>query len=121
MLPREGDTPHCASVDSPETPAKQSVGTVDGEGETPRAGRSSFLKVPLVSPGSAVFDADGEQLGTVSEVSGDRFHVSTRRSEFWIPYDWILLAHPRTVTVKAHRKDLWRFRNTRSSRWLRPA
>jgi hypothetical protein len=79
------------------------------------------LNLPLVSPGSAVFDADGEQLGTVSEVSGDRFHLSTRRSEFWIPYDWVLFAHPRTVMMKARRADLGRFRNTRSSRWLRPA
>jgi hypothetical protein len=121
MLTREGDTPHRVSVDGVETRAKQSVATVDLRGRTPRAFRRSILNLPLIRPGSAVFDADGEQLGTVSEVSGDRFHLSTHRSEFWIPYDWILFAHSQTVMVKAHRADLSRFRNTGSSRWLRPA
>lgn len=111
--------PHSTPGRASETPAKQSVGTVNGEGEGPSRQGVSFLNLPFIRPGSAVFDADGEQLGTVSGVSGDRFHVCTKRAEFWIPYDWILFAHARTVTVKAHRDDLGRFRNTLPSRWVR--
>jgi hypothetical protein len=79
------------------------------------------LNLTRIRPGSAVYDVDGVELGTVSGVSGDRFHLSTRRSDFWIPYDWILLAHEQTVLVNATKGDLGRFRDTLSSRWLRTA
>ncbi|MGH2607686.1 MAG: DUF2171 domain-containing protein [Tepidiformaceae bacterium] len=79
------------------------------------------MNLALIRPGSAVFDADGEELGTVSGVSGDRFHLSTKRSEFWIPYDWILQAHSQTVLLVTHREELDRFRKTLPSRWQRSA
>ena len=79
------------------------------------------MNLTLIRPGGAVYDSDGEELGTVSGVSGDRFHLSTQRSDFWIPYDWILLAHEQTVLVNATKGDLGRFRDTLSSRWQRSA
>ncbi|MEX0782179.1 MAG: DUF2171 domain-containing protein [Dehalococcoidia bacterium] len=79
------------------------------------------MNLTQICPGSAVFDSDGEQIGTVSGVSGDRFHLSTRRSDFWIPYDWILLAHSHTVLVNTTKDELGRFRDTLPSRWLRSA
>jgi hypothetical protein len=40
------------------------------------------LNLDVIQPGSAVYDADGERIGTVSGVTGDRFHLSTKRSDF---------------------------------------
>jgi hypothetical protein len=79
------------------------------------------LNLTLIRPGSAVFDSEGEQIGTVTGVSGDRFHLRTRRSDFWIPYDWVLLAHGRTVLVNTTQSELGQFRDARPSRWLRSA
>jgi len=79
------------------------------------------LNLTLIRPGSSVFDSEGEEIGTVSGVSGDRFHLRTRRSDFWIPYDWGLLAHSQTGLVNATKGELGQFRDTLPSRWLRSA
>lgn len=79
------------------------------------------MNLELIRPGSAVFDAAGERIGTVSGVSGDRFHLSTKGSGFWIPYEWVRLAHEQTVLVNARGAELGQFRKTLPSRWLRPA
>lgn len=79
------------------------------------------MNLDMIQPGSAVFDASGQQIGSVADLSGDRFRVSGKRISVWIPYDWILLAHARTVVVNALRGELGRFERTRSSRWLRSA
>lgn len=79
------------------------------------------MNLTQIQPGSAVYDSDGEAIGTVSGVSGDRFHLRTNRSDFWIPYEWVLLAHGQTVLVNTTKNDLGRFRAALPSRWLRSA
>jgi len=79
----------------------------------------SAIDYTVISPNADVYDASGERMGRVIEVSGDRFHIVVGRQEAWVPNEWITAAHPRTVVVNFDATRLREFRRAGPTRWRR--
>ena len=79
----------------------------------------SAIDLIRVEPGAEVYGPDGETLGVVRGLSGDRFQLAAGRQLVWVPNDWVTAAHPRTLVVNFSAEQVPAFGRATSSRWAR--
>jgi hypothetical protein len=63
-----------------------------------------------------VYDAAGDLVGSVGQLTGSGFELVGGESHRWIPYEWISSIFAQMLVGRFHSADLRSFRPSRSTR-----